>query len=76
MGVATGYGLDGRRAGIRVPVEVTFYLLYVEQTGSVAHPSCYAKGTLGFFTDIKRPRREADHLPSTNSKVKNTLIYK
>jgi hypothetical protein len=49
VGIATGYGLDGRRVRVRVPVGIRFLSLYVVQIGSVPHPVLYAKGTVGSF---------------------------
>jgi hypothetical protein len=45
VGVATGYGLDGRGVGVRVPVKSRFSPLLVVQTGSGAHPASYSIGT-------------------------------
>jgi hypothetical protein len=42
VGMATGYGLDGRVVGVRVPPHVV-------QTGSGAHSASYPMGTEGFF---------------------------
>jgi hypothetical protein len=39
VGIGTGYGLDGRGVGVRVPVEAIFFPLHVVQTGSGAHPA-------------------------------------
>jgi hypothetical protein len=37
VGIATGYELDGRGDGVRVPGREEFSLLHVVQTGSGAH---------------------------------------
>jgi hypothetical protein len=49
VGIATGYGLDDRGVGVRVPVRPEFSLLHVVQTGSGAHPTSYPIGTGGSF---------------------------
>jgi hypothetical protein len=49
VGVATGYGLDDRRLGVRVPVGSRFSLLHVVQTDSGAHRTFYPMGTEGLF---------------------------
>jgi hypothetical protein len=49
VGIAAGYGLDGRGVGVPVPVGATFYPLQVVQTGSGANPDSYPKGTGGSF---------------------------
>jgi hypothetical protein len=47
IGIATGYGLDGRGVGVRVPVGARFSPLHVDHTGSGAHPASYPIGTWG-----------------------------
>jgi hypothetical protein len=47
VGIATGYGLDDREVGIRVPVWSKCSLLRSVQTGSGAHPASYPMGTGG-----------------------------
>jgi hypothetical protein len=39
IGIATGYGLDDREVGIRVPVGSIISFLHVVQTGSRVHPA-------------------------------------
>jgi hypothetical protein len=72
VGIATGYGLDDRGVGDRVPVGS---LHHVVQTGSGAHPASYTMGTGDSFSGVKRPGREADHSPPTNAEVKKMWIY-
>jgi hypothetical protein len=52
-----------------------FSPLYVVQTGSGANPTSYPMVTWGSFPGVKRPGREADHLPPTSAEVNNTWIY-
>jgi hypothetical protein len=47
MGIATGYGLEGRGVGVRVPVRARFFLLYVVQTSSGVHAAFCPVGTEG-----------------------------
>jgi hypothetical protein len=42
VGIATGYGLDDRGVGVRVPVGSRIFFLHVVQTGSGAHPTSYS----------------------------------
>jgi hypothetical protein len=49
VGIATGYGLDDRGVGVRVPVGSRIFFLYVVQTGSGVHPTSYPMGTGGSF---------------------------
>jgi hypothetical protein len=41
IGIATGYELEDRGVGVRVPVEQEFSFLHVLQTGSGVHPASY-----------------------------------
>jgi hypothetical protein len=75
VGIATGYELDGRWVGVRVPVGVRFSPLHVAQTGSGAHSASYPAGAGSYFPGVKRPGREADHSSPTSAEVKNTWIY-
>jgi hypothetical protein len=49
LGIATGYGLDDRGVGVRVPAGSRIYLLYVVQTGCGVHPTSYRMCTRGIF---------------------------
>jgi hypothetical protein len=52
--IVTGYGLDDREVGVRVPVgSRILFLLHVVQTGSGAHSDSYPMGTGGPFHDGK-----------------------
>jgi hypothetical protein len=70
VAIATVYGMDEGRVGVRVPVGLEFSLLHVAQTGSGAHPASYPMGTGGSFPSVKRPGREADHSPPASAEVK------
>jgi hypothetical protein len=48
-GIATGYGLDDRGVGVRVPVGSRISLLHVLWTGSGTHPASYPMGTGASF---------------------------
>jgi hypothetical protein len=49
FGIATGYELDDRGVGFRVPVSSRISLLHVVQTDSEGHPASYLKGIGGSF---------------------------
>jgi hypothetical protein len=53
VGIATGYVLDGRGVGVRVPVGARFSPLHVVQTDYGAHPASYLIGTEGSFPVCK-----------------------
>jgi hypothetical protein len=66
--LATGYGLDDRRVGVRVPVgSKNCFIFRVAHTGSGAHPSAYP---MDISPEIKRPGREAEYSPPTSAEVK------
>jgi hypothetical protein len=66
VGIATGYGLDGRGLGVGV---------HVFQTGSgpTQPPIKCVPGDL--LPGVKRSGREGDHSRPTSAEVKNTWIY-
>jgi hypothetical protein len=70
VGIATGYGLDDRGVGVRVPIGSRIFSKRSVQTGSGAHPASYPMGT-----GVKRQGREADHSLPTSAEVKKTWIY-
>jgi hypothetical protein len=54
VGIATGYGLDGREVRVRFPVRVRdFSLLHDVHIGSAAQPASYTTGSLGYFPGSK-----------------------
>jgi hypothetical protein len=75
VGIATGYGLDGRGVGVRVPVGSIIFFFHVVQTGSGTHPASYPMGTGVIFPGVKRSVREADHSAPTSAEIKKTWSY-
>jgi hypothetical protein len=68
VGIATGYGLDDRGVGVRVPVGSTIF-------SSPQHPdqlrcplSLLSNGSSG----VKQPGREADHSPPASAEIKKS----
>jgi hypothetical protein len=61
VGIVTGYRMDGRGVGVRIPVGSKFSLLYVVQTGSWVHPASYPTGMGALSPGVKRQGHEADH---------------
>jgi hypothetical protein len=49
VSIATGYGLDDRGVGVRVPVGSRIFFPHVVQIGSGVHPTFYPMGTGGSF---------------------------
>jgi hypothetical protein len=71
VGIALGYGLDDRGSGVRFPAGAgNISLHHRVQKGSDAHPASYPVGNKGSFPGVKRPGREADHLPPSSAEVK------
>jgi hypothetical protein len=75
VGIATGYGLDGRRVGVRVPVRSG--ILFSTSSRPALEPTLpliqRVPGALS--PAVKRPGREADHSPPASAEVKKTWIY-
>jgi hypothetical protein len=54
VGIALGYGLDGRGSRVRFPAGArNFSLHHRVQNGSGAHPASYPMGTRGSFRGSK-----------------------
>jgi hypothetical protein len=71
FGIATGYGLDDRGVGVRVPIGSRIFFSSLVQSGSGVHPTTsYPMGTA-----VKRPGCEADHSPPVSAEVKKISIY-
>jgi hypothetical protein len=65
VGIATGYGLDGRGVGIRVLLGARIFSYTRRPDQLWGPPSLLSLG-------VKREGRKADHLPPTSANVKNT----
>jgi hypothetical protein len=74
VGIATGYGLEDRGVGIRIPVGVKNFL-HLVQTGSEIHSTSYAIGTAALFRGIERPGHEAEYSPLTSAEVNKMWNY-
>jgi hypothetical protein len=78
VGTAIGYGLDGLRVGVRVPVESRIFLSTSSRIvlGQTQPPIQWVPGALS--PGVKHPEHEteADHSSSTSAEIKNTWIYK
>jgi hypothetical protein len=75
VGIVTGYGLDDRGVGVRVPVGQEFSLLQAVHigSGSTQPPIKWVQGTLS--PGVKRPGRETDHSTLASAEVKKMWIY-
>jgi hypothetical protein len=76
VGIGTGYGLDDRGVGVRVPVGVKNFLFFTSSRpalGSTQSRIQWVPGVL--YPGIKRTGREADHSPPTSAETKKMWIY-
>jgi hypothetical protein len=73
VSIVSGYGLEDRAIGVRSPGKAKdFSSNLCVQTGSGAHPASCTMGTGDPFYGAKaRPRRDADHSPSSRAVVEN-----
>jgi hypothetical protein len=72
VGIVTGYGLDDRGVGIRVPVRSIIFSS--PQTGAEVHPMFYPMCTGAVSLGVKRPGREANLSP-TSAEVMKMWLY-
>jgi hypothetical protein len=77
VGIATGYGLDDRGVGVRVPVGSIIF-------SSPRRPDRFwgppAQSPIQWVPEalspgVKQPEREADYSPPTSAEVKKARIY-
>jgi hypothetical protein len=74
VGIATGYELDGRVVGVRVPIGARIFSTASRPAqGPIRPPIQWVREALS--PGVKRQRREADHSPSTSGEVKKMWIY-
>jgi hypothetical protein len=75
VGIATGYGLDGREVWVRVPVGSRMLALHIFQADSGIHPTSPTEWVPGVLSPVvKRPEREADQSPPTSAEMNKTWI--
>jgi hypothetical protein len=71
VGIATGYGLDDREVGVRVPVGSGIFSTGPDQLWGPPNFLCNGSWV------VKRPRREADVSPPTTSLIRhNGVVHK
>jgi hypothetical protein len=72
VGIATGYWLDDRGVGVRVPVGSRIFSTSSRPAlGSTQPPVQWVPGALS--PGIKQQGREADHSPPTSAEVKKDV---
>jgi hypothetical protein len=73
VGVATGFGLDDRGVGVRVPVGSRMFSKSRPVLGSTQPPMQWVPRA--FSPAVRRPGREADHPSPANAELKKMWIY-
>jgi hypothetical protein len=74
VGIATGYGLDDRGVGVRVPEgSRIFSMSFRPFLESTKLPIQWVRGALSL--GVKRPGREAEHSTPASAEVKKIWIY-
>jgi predicted ferric reductase len=75
VGIATGYGLDDRRVGVRIPVVSRIFTSQRRPDRLWSPPNLLSNGYRGPFPRLKRPDRKGDHSPPASVEVKKMWIY-
>jgi hypothetical protein len=76
VGIATGYGLDDRRVGVRVPEGSRIFCSPRRPDGLWGPSNLLSDGYRGLSSPgVERPGREADHSPPASAEVKKMWIY-
>jgi hypothetical protein len=75
VGIATGYGLDERGVGVRVPVGARIFTSPCRPDQLWGPPNLLSNGFRGLSPGVKRPGRVADHSHPTNAEIKKTWVY-
>jgi hypothetical protein len=71
--MATGYGLDDREVGVRVPVGSRIFSSPRRPDRLCGSPKILSNGNRGLFPrGVKWPGREVDHSPPTSAEVKKS----
>jgi hypothetical protein len=73
--IATGYGLDDRGVGVRVPVESRIFSPQSSLDRLWGPPNLLSNGYRRLFPSVNHPGREADHSPPASAEVKKIWIY-
>jgi hypothetical protein len=71
VGIATGYGLDDRGVGVRVPVGVKNFPFSTSSRSALGH----THPPIQWVPGAKRQERESDHTLPTSAKVKKMWLY-
>jgi hypothetical protein len=76
VSIATGYGLDDRGFGVKVPVGVRIFSSPRRPARLSGPPNLPSNGYRGALSlGLTRPGRQADHSPPSSAEVKKMWIY-
>jgi hypothetical protein len=73
--IATGYRLDDRGVGVRVPVWAKIVSSPHFPDRLWGPPNIVSNGYQGYIPGVKRPGREAHHSPPASAEVKKIWTY-
>jgi hypothetical protein len=73
--IATDYRLEDQGVGVRVLVGARLFICSCRPDRLWDPPNLLSSGYRGFTAEVKRPRREADHSPTSSAEVKKTWVY-
>jgi hypothetical protein len=71
----SGYGMDDRGVGVRVPVGSRIFSSPQRPDRLWGPPTILSNGYRDSFSRVKRQVREADHSPPASAEVKETWVY-
>jgi hypothetical protein len=76
VGIATGYGLDDRGVGVRVPVGSGIFHFSKSSRPALEYTQPPIEWVPGAHSpEAKRQEHEADHSPRTSAEVKTMWVY-
>jgi hypothetical protein len=75
IGIATGYGMDDRGVGVRVPVGSRIFSSPRRPDRLWGPPNLLSNGYRHSFSGVKRPAREVHHSSPSSAEVKKMWIY-
>jgi hypothetical protein len=73
-GIPTGYGLDDRKVGARVPVRSRIFISLYRSDRLWDPPNFIYNGYRGLFLGVKWQEHQPDHSIVTSANVKKTWI--